>query len=134
MVEGEQVKLKVCAPVEITMEVIGGKWKPLIIYHLMRGTLRFNELRRLMPLVTQRMLTRYLRELEQHGVVHRKIYAEVPPRVEYTLTPLGQTLKPVMDMLLDWGLMYLGNHPEIEIVSPEDMTREKRKPHPDEEA
>lgn len=133
MVEGEQVKLKVCAPVEITMEVIGGKWKPLIIYHLMRGTLRFNELRRLMPLVTQRMLTRYLRELEQHGVVHRKIYAEVPPRVEYTLTPLGQTLKPVMDMLLDWGMMYLGNHPEIEIVSPEDMTREKRKPHPDEE-
>lgn len=134
MVEGEQAKLKVCAPVEITMEVIGGKWKPLIIYHLMRGTLRFNELRRLMPLVTQRMLTRYLRELEQHGVVHRKIYAEVPPRVEYTLTPLGQTLKPVMDMLLDWGMMYLGNHPEIEIVSPEDMTREKRKPHPDEEA
>ena len=73
-------------PVEATMDVIGGKWKTLIIHHLLEGTKRFNALKKLIPGVTQRMLTSKLRELEQFGVVHRKVYAEVPPKVEYSLT------------------------------------------------
>jgi DNA-binding HxlR family transcriptional regulator len=115
---------KACSPVELTLDVIGGKWKPLIIYYLLGGTRRFNELRRLIPMATQRMLTKHLRELEEFGVVERTVFPEVPPRVEYTLTPLGHSLKPLLDLMLDWGLNYLANHPEIELVSPDDMLRD----------
>lgn len=95
------------SPVEATMDVIGGKWKPLILYYLMQKTMRFNELRRAMPgSVTQRMLTKHLRELESAGVVHREVYAEVPPKVEYSLTQLGHSLEPVLEALLRWGLHY----------------------------
>ncbi|VWD36082.1 transcriptional regulator family protein [Burkholderia lata] len=90
-------------PVTFTVEVIGGKWKSLILYHLMSGTRRFNELRRLMPEVTQRMLTLQLRELEADNVVAREVYREVPPKVEYSLTPLGQTLAPLISAMRDWG-------------------------------
>ncbi|MCA9913517.1 MAG: helix-turn-helix transcriptional regulator [Anaerolineae bacterium] len=95
------------SPVEATMDVIGGKWKPLILYYLMQKTMRFNELRRAMPGgVTQRMLTKHLRELESAGVVHREVYAEVPPKVEYSLTELGYSLRPVLEAMLVWGLHY----------------------------
>lgn len=90
-------------PVTFTVEVIGGKWKSLILYHLMSGTRRFNELRRLMPEVTQRMLTLQLRELEADNVVAREVYREVPPKVEYSLTPLGLTLAPLISAMRDWG-------------------------------
>ncbi|EKE75505.1 winged helix-turn-helix transcriptional regulator [Gallaecimonas xiamenensis] len=90
-------------PVTFTVEVIGGKWKSLILYHLMSGTRRFNELRRLMPEVTQRMLTLQLRELEADNVIARKVYREVPPKVEYSLTPLGLTLAPLISAMRDWG-------------------------------
>ena len=90
-------------PVEATLDVIGGKWKPLIIHHLLEGTKRFNELKRLIPAVTQRMLTSKLRELEQLGIVHRKVYAEVPPKVEYSLTEFGRTVEPVLWAMHDWG-------------------------------
>jgi len=90
-------------PVTFTVEVIGGKWKSLILYHLMSGTRRFNELRRLMPEVTQRMLTLQLRELEADNVVAREVYREVPPKVEYSLTPLGLTLAPLVSAMRDWG-------------------------------
>lgn len=119
--------MKIVSPVELTMDVIGGKWKPLIIFHLLQGTMRFNELKRLIPLATQRMLTKHLRELENYGVIHREVYAEVPPRVEYTLTPLGHSLKPVLDAILQWGVDYLAQHPEIQSVSPADMIKEKKK-------
>ncbi len=90
-------------PVEGALDVIGGKWKGVVMYHLLDGTKRFNELRRMMPGVTQRMLTRQLRELEADGLVHRKVYAEVPPRVEYSLTAKGETLRDIILALKDWG-------------------------------
>lgn len=94
-------------PMTITLDIIGGKWKGMILYHLVSGTRRFNELMRLMPDVTQRMLTRQLRELEEDGIILRKVYAEVPPKVEYSLSDVGQTLLPVIHSLSQWGKMYL---------------------------
>ena len=94
-------------PVEATIDVIGGKWKCLIIHHLIDGTKRFNQLRRLIPAITQRMLTSQLRELEADGIVNRKVYAEVPPKTEYSLTKLGKTLDPVLWAMHDWGNVYI---------------------------
>src|SRR4030065_968116 len=94
-------------PVEACVEVIGGKWKGVILFHLLGGTKRFNELSRLMPAVTQRMLTRQLRELEADQIVVRKVYPEVPPKDEYSLTAFGKTLEPVLKMLQGWGANYL---------------------------
>jgi len=85
------------------MSIIGGKWKCLIIHHLIDGTKRFNELRRLIPTVTQRMLTSQLRELEADKIVHRKVYAVVPPKTEYSLSELGRSLEPVLWSLHEWG-------------------------------
>ncbi len=86
-------------PAEACLEIIGGKWKGVALFHLMGGTKRFNELMRLMPGVTQRMLTKQLRSLEADNIIARKVYPEVPPKVEYTLTELGQTLKPVLKVV-----------------------------------
>lgn len=90
-------------PVLLTLDVIGGKWKPVIVYLLSQGTRRHGELRRLMPYATQQMLTAHLRELERDGVVRRVVYPQVPPKVEYSLTPLGETLKPLIAFLIEWG-------------------------------
>jgi DNA-binding HxlR family transcriptional regulator len=96
-----------CA-VEAAIEAIGGKWKGVILYHLSTAEFkRFNELKRLMPKITQRMLTKQLRELEKDGIVLRTVYAEVPPRVEYSLTEFGQTLLPILHALEKWGGQYL---------------------------
>lgn len=96
-----------CA-VEVTLSVIGGTWKPIILFHLLRGKMRFSELSRAIPSVTQRMLTLQLRELEEAGIVSRAVYPEVPPRVEYALTPLGQSLQPVLVAMRNWGQAYTG--------------------------
>lgn len=91
-----------------TLAVIGGRWKPIIIFQLLQNDfLRFGELKREIKGVTQRMLTQQLRELEEDKVVDRKVYAEVPPRVEYSLTDYGRTLKPVMVAMRDWGAEHM---------------------------
>ena len=90
-------------PVEAALDIIGGKWKSIILFRVMEETRRFNELRRLLPNITQRMLTNQLRELERDGMVHRKVYAEVPPRVEYSITEFGGTLEPVLRELTQWA-------------------------------
>lgn len=94
-------------PVEAALEVVGGKWKGVILYHVEMQPHRFNELRRLMPGITQRMLTKQLRELEADGLVHRKIYQQVPPKVEYSMTAYGQTLSPLLKALQTWGAVHL---------------------------
>ncbi|WP_458125875.1 winged helix-turn-helix transcriptional regulator [Paenibacillus sp. Z3-2] len=93
--------------VEAALEVMGGKWKPLIIYHLMTGRKRTSELRRLIPDITQKMLTTQLRGLEKDEIVQRKVYSEVPPKVEYELTDYGWGLKPALDHLCYWGEEHL---------------------------
>src|SRR5262249_14085646 len=94
-------------PVGATMGVIGGKWKVVILYYVLERTRRFSELRRLMPGVTQRMLTLQLRELEQSGIITRKIYPQIPPKVEYSITNYGKTLEPVVRLISDWGWKHL---------------------------
>ena len=93
-------------PVELTIDVVGGKWKPLILFYLLGGTKRFGALQRLLPQVTRRMLTQHLRELERDGVVYREVFRQVPPKVEYSLTELGRSLEPVLLAMLDWGQRY----------------------------
>jgi DNA-binding HxlR family transcriptional regulator len=94
-----------CA-VEVTLSVIGGVWKPVILFHLLHEKRRFMELTRLMPNTTQRMLTLQLRELEADGIVTRHVYPQVPPKVEYELTPFGETLAPILISLREWGESY----------------------------
>ena len=89
--------------VEATLDIIGGKWKGIILYHLMNNTLRYNDIKRLMPKITPRSLTRQLRELERDGIIEREVYAEVPPRVEYSVSEVGKTLEPIVTLLGKWG-------------------------------
>ncbi|MEN1937594.1 helix-turn-helix domain-containing protein [Paenibacillus sp. 102] len=102
----EQKDINRCS-VEVTLDVIGGKWKGVILFHLMNAeVIRFNEFVRLMPGITQRMLTRQLRELEAAGVIHREVYKEVPPKVEYSLTKFGKSLTPIITLMREWGNEY----------------------------
>lgn len=96
-------KKKYNIPVEATLEVIGGKWKCVILCHLTHGKKRTSELKRLMPGITQKMLTQQLRELEEDGIIHRIVYNQVPPKVEYELTEYGWSLKEILDSLCAWG-------------------------------
>jgi len=92
---------------ELTLQVMGGKWKPIVLYHLsVKGVLRFGELRRSIDGVTERMLTKCLRELEADGMVRREVYREVPPKVEYSLTDRGNSLIPILRDMRDWGARF----------------------------
>ena len=89
--------------VEATLSVVGGRWKPVLVCHLLQGRKRYGELKRLIPNATERMITLQLRELEADGVVSRHVYAEVPPRVEYDVTDFGRSLQPILDVMQSWG-------------------------------
>ncbi|WP_281884775.1 helix-turn-helix domain-containing protein [Paenibacillus sp. YYML68] len=93
--------------VETTLKVIGGKWKPVILCLLTDGAMRFGELRREMPAITHKMLTQQLRELEQDGIIHRDVYPQVPPKVEYTMTEYGRSLKGVLEVMARWGTQHM---------------------------
>ena len=95
-------------PVETTLTLIGDKWKVLILRDLMPGTKRFGELKKSVGNVSQKVLTAQLRAMEESGLVHREVYAEVPPRVEYQLTDLGESLMPRVQVLVDWALEHMG--------------------------
>lgn len=97
-------------PIVPALEVIGGKWKPLVVYHIYCGVDRFGALQRKMPAISKTMLTQQLRELERDGLLRREVFAEVPPRVEYTLTELGLTLLPVLSAIGAWGRQLVEKH------------------------
>lgn len=122
--DDSQCDLVFRCPVEASLEVIGGKWKALILFHLLGGTKRFNALRRLLPNVTQRMLTRQLRELEEDRLVVRVVYPEVPPKVEYSLSEFGKSVEPILRVLQQWGSEYLD---EINAIHPPRFTKVPRK-------
>ena len=94
-------------PVEATLDLVGGKYKALILWHLSGGTLRFSELRNRIPKATPKMLTQQLRELEADDLVHREVYPVIPPKVEYSLTATGRSLMPILVAMRDWGAAYL---------------------------
>ncbi|MFA7496322.1 MAG: helix-turn-helix domain-containing protein [Acidithiobacillus sp.] len=108
-----------CAPgcsVEATLSVLDGKWKGVILFHLLERTLRFNEIRRLLPSITQRMLTLQLRGLETDGLISRKVYPQIPPKVEYRLTDYGLTLKPIILAMQQWGQEYFqGDRSKLDV-------------------
>jgi DNA-binding HxlR family transcriptional regulator len=93
--------------IDITLAVVGGKWKASILWHLAQSTMRFSDLQRQFAETTRKMLTQQLRELEADGLVHREVYPQVPPKVEYSLTDKGRSLTPVLEMMCDWGRDYL---------------------------
>ena len=105
MDEVKKKELPAC-PVETTLTLIGDKWKVLILRDLMTGTKRFGELKKCVGNVSQKVLTVQLRAMEANGLVHREVFAEVPPRVEYSLTDLGRSLKPILDAMWSWGENY----------------------------
>ncbi|MBV6623575.1 MAG: helix-turn-helix transcriptional regulator [Rivularia sp. (in: Bacteria)] len=105
-------KKTVSCEVETTLQVIGGRWKVLIIRELLLGVKRFGELQRALPGVTQKMLTQQLREMEQDGIVHREVYPEIPPKVEYSLTSLGESLQPILNAMHEWGAKRLSVNSE----------------------
>ncbi|SMF64221.1 transcriptional regulator, HxlR family [Paenibacillus uliginis N3/975] len=94
-------------PIEVSIEVLGGKWKPFILYYLLNGTKRFSELQRYIPSVSPKVLTQQLRDLEEDGIIVRHVYPIVPPKVEYSLTTYGESIRPVIDILFNWGTSHL---------------------------
>ena len=106
MIDNQILEKKASCPLEIIFKVIGGRWKVLIWRELSSGVKRFNQLQRSLPGITQKMLTQQLREMETDGIVHRQIYLQVPPKVEYSLTPLGESLQPVLEAMHNWSVQY----------------------------
>lgn len=101
-------------PVETTLRIMSGKWKGIILYRLVSGKKRFSELKRMMPAISYRSLTLQLRQLEEDGIIERLVFPEVPPRVEYSLSPLGLSMIPIIESMYDWGMAYHNN--ELAII------------------
>jgi DNA-binding HxlR family transcriptional regulator len=114
-------------PAERALKIIGGRWKAVILYHLFDGPKRLSELRRLSPLVSQKVLVQQLREMEEHRIVHREVFAQVPPRVEYTATKLGLSLRPIIAALCEWGRTHASELNEIDrLVACNNVERQGR--------
>ena len=110
----ERILLSHDCNVETALEILVGKWKPVILYHILEnGTLRFSGLQRLIPDVTKKILTSQLRELEYHNIITRKIYAQVPPKVEYSMTEYGKGLMPLLESMHNWGLAHIKHLQEL---------------------
>lgn len=107
MLDAVEAGDRATCPVEMALAAIGGRWKVLILRELFPGAKRFGELRRSLHGITQKMLTQQLRELERDGLISRHVYQQIPPKVEYSLTPLGETLRPILDAMHEWGQQYL---------------------------
>jgi DNA-binding HxlR family transcriptional regulator len=107
---------KSTCPAETTLKAISGRWKILILRELFFGVKRFGELQRSLVGITQKMLTEQLRELEADGIIHREVYPQIPPKVEYSLTQLGESLKPTLEMMHDWGIDYENKSDSEEIL------------------
>ncbi len=116
-----EIQSAVCCPVESVLNLIGGKYKALIVWNLFGKTLRYSEIKRAVASATPKMLTQQLRELETDGIITRKVYPVVPPKVEYRLTPTGESLKPILEAMYSWGSDYLrahGHEPNCSMCSP----------------
>lgn len=96
-------------PIDAVLGIIGGKYKTIILYNLLKGTLRYSELQRLLPQATPKVLTQQLRELEADGVIARKVYPVVPPKTEYSITDYGRTLSPILETMYEWGATYMAD-------------------------
>lgn len=116
-------KKQVSCPVEVTLDIISGRWKVMVIHQLLDGGKRFNQLQRELNAITHRTLTKQLREMEDDGLIIRKDHQEIPPRVDYTLSPLGQTLKPILYAMHDWGEQ---NEKKISAIRKRNMTGHKK--------
>ncbi|RTE09950.1 winged helix-turn-helix transcriptional regulator [Paenibacillus whitsoniae] len=117
--------------VEATLEVIGGKWKCVILCHLTHGKKRTSDFKRLMPRITQKMLTQQLRELEEDGILRRIVYNQVPPKVEYELTEYGMSLKPILDSLCSWGERHIiMEHGDLSAVLEDNVLNKKGEAEP----
>jgi DNA-binding HxlR family transcriptional regulator len=104
-------------PIQSTVRILGGRWKPMILWHLQKNTLRFGELKKAIPEASQKMLTQQLRELERDGIINREVYPQVPPKVEYSLTQYGKTALPIMKSLSAWG----NKHQKTSAIFPADL-------------
>jgi len=111
----EQLQGETCQELQAALDIISGKWKPIILFHLMENEkLRFSELQRAMPEITKKMLTSQLRELEYNGIIHREVYQQVPPKVEYSMTEYGNTLSPLLISMRSWGMEHLQRMEKME--------------------
>jgi DNA-binding HxlR family transcriptional regulator len=114
-------------PLELSIDLIGGKWKCVTLWHLRNGTLRFSQLKKRLPGVTQKMLTHQLRDLEENGLINRKVYPVVPPKVEYSLTEEGKVFVPVLKSMYKWGRNYSDKfHVEIDTTLTETVIKEEK--------
>ena len=123
-----QMKRLPSLPAERALKVIAGRWKAVILYHLFEGPKRLSELKRLAPNVSQKVLVQQLREMEEHGLVNRDIYRQVPPRVDYSATPLGLSLKPVIMSLCEWGRRHAAELNDLDALAECEVGRSASKP------
>ncbi|HNR55629.1 MAG TPA: helix-turn-helix domain-containing protein [Flavobacteriales bacterium] len=132
LIDGDEYRIRMngqvyhCA-LDVTMELVGGKWKTIVLWYLRKDKKRFSELRRLIPGITEKMLSMQLRQLEKDGFVSRTVHAEVPPRVEYALTPLGKTLLPLLEEIAKWGRLMGKKFGQVEKMERPMMKKAKRK-------